>query len=251
MIGITYACSRVFFDTPRVIAALDPVKWRYLGSVGALVRTIARHSMRVVTPISVQRQQIAAGTRKRLRMTAPGKIDAGGIGGPPDAILPHPWLRGEEGSRFGIFFAFDFGRKTVVVGPNLMPGRPYNVPMLHEFGGRVTVRNRMRKVRKLGQVGEIRAPMGDSPTGEEVALRQPNLAGVVFARLRTPAQVARANRLNEQLYGPMTYVGHYRPRPYMRPALEVARPRMGELWNEAVRTSTVAWAKSEVRAMVG
>ena len=251
MIGITYSCSRVFFDTPRVMAAIDPVKWRYLGAVGALIRTIARRSMRVVSPVSEQRKQIAAGTRKRLRMFAPGQVDAGGVGGPPDAVMPHPWLRGAEGSRFGIFFAFDFGTKTVVVGPNLMPGRPYNVPRLHEFGGRVTIRNRMRKIRKVGGVGEIRAPMGESPTGEEIAIAQPNLGGVVYAPLRTPAQAARANRLNEQLYGPMTYQGHYRPRPYMRPALAAAAPKMAELWQQAVRMSTMAWAKSEVRSMVG
>jgi hypothetical protein len=58
---------------------------------------------------------------------------------------------------------------------------------------------------------------------------------VTYARLRTADQAARANRLNEELYGPASYMATYPPRPYMGPALATVQPSLSRLWATSVR----------------
>ena len=59
---------------------------------------------------------------------------------------------------------------------------------------------------------------------------------VTYARLQTTDQVDRANRLNEELYGP-EFVGGNRieARPYMGPALEKEMPNLPVLWANSVK----------------
>jgi hypothetical protein len=105
----------------------------------------------------------------------------------------------------------------VVIGP--VPYAAGIVPRLLEFGGRVTaVKNRRRRVRKLGGAGEIRIGGRVSAT-----TKRDKTSGkmVTYAKLRTAAQVARANRLNAQLFGPETLPAvTIEPREYMGPALQ-------------------------------
>ena len=107
-----------------------------------------------------------------------------------------------------------------------------NVPALHEFGGTVMVRNKHRRVRKIGSGGEIRIGGRACRTTKPVMGRQ-----VTYARLRTGAQVARANELNEALYGPASYMATYAPRPFMGPALAVAAPSLPKFWATSVRAA--------------
>lgn len=59
---------------------------------------------------------------------------------------------------------------------------------------------------------------------------------VVYGKLRTPAQVRRANEINEALYGPSVLHSTYPPRPTMGPALAQVAPLLPgmirDAWNK-------------------
>jgi hypothetical protein len=222
--GLGWNVKRWFFDREVVLRAMDRVTREALGKAGAQVRMIARRSMRYVTSIPERLRQMAAGQRKRL-----GKAPAPSPPGtPPHAVRPHPWVR-----EF-LFYAYDPRAGSVVVGPvGFQTG--VSVPALHEFGGRVLVRNRRRRFRQVGQGGEVRVGSQPGRTTKPAQDRQGRIVQVTYARLRTAAQVARANRLNEELYGPASYAATYPPRPFMGPALVAVQPSLSRLWATSVR----------------
>ena len=102
--------KRLFFDKKAVRRSVDRAKRRSLSRAGAFVRQRARTSM-----------------RRRKGSAPPGK--------PPYA---------HEGSlRRLVFFAYDRGSESVVVGP-VGFGRS-KAPSALEFGGRVTIKQRRRR----------------------------------------------------------------------------------------------------------
>ncbi|HOI57052.1 MAG TPA: hypothetical protein PLP01_17505, partial [Phycisphaerae bacterium] len=133
-------------------------------------------------------------------------------GHPPRAIRPHPWVRKN------LFYAFEPVSMGVVIGPVGFP-RGSGAPETLEFGGRAKVRNKRRRKRRVVGGGEIKISGGR----------------VIYTKLRTAAQAARANRLNEELYGPMYKVVFIEARPYMAPALAKVRPELPRLWASSVR----------------
>ena len=113
---IQFEIKHVFFDRRKVIDRTDRTTRRVLSKFGAFVRQTARRSI-----------------RKRKRISEPGK--------PPSS---HVGLLKRR-----IFFGYDRGRDSVVVGPapiNASGGRsPYGdttVPELLEEGGRVRRREK-------------------------------------------------------------------------------------------------------------
>lgn len=97
-----------FFDSERVLAAVEKAERRVLSKFGAYVRTRARSSI-----------------RKRKATSKPGQ--------PPSS---------HEGSlRRLLFFAYDASARSVVVGP--VPFRRGEAPELLETGGTVTRRRRV------------------------------------------------------------------------------------------------------------
>jgi hypothetical protein len=58
---------------------------------------------------------------------------------------------------------------------------------------------------------------------------------VTYARLTSRKMAARANRLNEQIYGPMERTVNLSPRPYMGPALDAESPKFEDLWANSVK----------------
>ena len=224
--NLTWNVRNWFFDRERVRGMLRITTRQALAKAGALVRTIARRSMRYVTGLREQERQIAAGERKRLS----GEPAPSAPGTPPHAVRPHPWLRQH------LYYAYDPGRGSVVIGPVRLSSRT-NVPAVHEFGGTVMVRNKRRRVRKVGSGGEIRVGGRACRTTKPVQDRHGNTVQVTYARLRSAAQVARANKLNEALYGPASYVAGYPPRPYMGPALAAVEPGLARLWLTSVRAA--------------
>ena len=59
---------------------------------------------------------------------------------------------------------------------------------------------------------------------------------MTYAVLTTQAQAERANRLNEELYGPEMIGGRrIEPRPYMGPALRAEMPSLPILWANSIR----------------
>jgi len=199
-----------WFNSKTVTDKVDQAKIKALSRQGAAVRTTAKRSMRYRTSQKTQEEQKSAGTRKRIHKSKPSKP-----GTPPHAIKPHPFMRKLSD------FSYDQATESVVVGP--LPFRVAKgvVPPLHEFGGTKKIRNPRRRKRRIGSGGEISVTGGKRKR-------------VRYIKLRTAAQVARANRLNEQLYGSEYITGKYAPRPFMRPALTKVMARYPEFWTNSV-----------------
>jgi len=173
-----------------------------LRSIGAFARKVAQRSM-----------------KKRNKPSAPGQ--------PPSV---------HSGAlKKGIVFSVDKAKSSVVVGALKIQTRNgkrfYSqeqkpVPATLEHGGVLPERkNSRRRMRKVGGAGEIRI---DGGSGAKVTK---DLHGkkrmVVYAKLKTSLQAARANRLNEELYGPEKLKSvSVAARPYMKPADEITRKQM-------------------------
>ncbi|MBM4019876.1 MAG: hypothetical protein FJ288_16400 [Planctomycetes bacterium] len=224
--NLRFTCKGYFFDREGVRRLLGTRTAAALSKAGALVRTIARRSMRYVTSLRHQQRQVAAGERKRLT----GEPAPSPPGQPPHAVRPHPWIR-----EF-LYYAYDPAAGSVVIGPVRLSSR-INVPALHEFGGTVMVRNKRRRMRKVGSGGEVRIGGRPCRTSRFAYDRYGRAVMVTYARLRTSAQVARANELDEALYGPAAYMATYPPRPFMGPALAAAAPSLPRFWAASVRAA--------------
>jgi hypothetical protein len=224
--NLTFGAKRRFFDRAAVIRSVDAITRLALGKAGALVRMISQRSMRYVTSQREKMRQVEAGERKRLT----GESAPSAPGTPPHAVRPHPWIREH------LYYAYEPAGRTVVIGPVRLSSR-VNVPALHEYGGRVFMRNRRRVRRKIGSGGEIRVGGRACRTTKPAVDRHGATVQVTYARLRTGAQAARANNLNEALYGPASYTANYPPRPFMGPALAAALPSLPKLWATSVRAA--------------
>ncbi len=199
---ITLDTKRLFFDRPAVTRAVDRAARKALTHAGGKVRLIAQRSMRYVTQPKKQ--------GKKRKVSAPGQ--------PPRAVRPHPWLRKH------LYFAWDPQRKSVVVGPAVF-GRRTGTPRRLERGGRVRIKNARRRLRRIGDGGEIDIG-GSGPTVKPIENFKGETVRVRFARLRTQAQANRANELNAWLYGPNEFDATIEPRPYMGPALDKMLPQL-------------------------
>lgn len=211
----------MFFDRRAVRRAVGRGKRRALSRGGAIVRKTAQRSMRYTKSQALQRRERDEGRRKRMSATRhapPGR--------PPRAVRPHPLLRKL------LFYGYDSTSETVVVGP-LALGRAV-VPGLHEFGGSRRGRNPRRRLRRVGGGGEVRIGGRRSATSSYATDRRGRTVLVTYARLRTPEEARRANRLNRRLYGPLRLRRRYEPRPYMRPAMLRQLSAITEAWRDAV-----------------
>jgi len=213
-----------FFDAPRVRAMLDPVTREALSHAGALVRTIARRSMTYTTA----KKGLVMGQRMTV-MPPPSPP-----GQPPHAVRPHPWIR-----QF-LYYALDPARQSVVIGPVLLPGVTggRNIPELQESGGMTFNRNRRRRTRHIGGVGEIR--LGGRPartTRSILCTTTGQMAAATYAKLRTQAQADRANEINELLYGALWYAANFPARPFMAPALAKAAPSIPKFWATSIKAA--------------
>ncbi|MCX5674808.1 MAG: hypothetical protein NTX87_07355 [Planctomycetota bacterium] len=228
--NLTFSVKRWFFDRDVVKGITDRTTREALAKAGATVRMIARRSMRYVTSLAGQQRQVVAGQRKRLA----GEHRSSPPGSPPNAIRPHPFIR-----EF-LYYALDPGRGSVVIGP-VRINTHVNVPALHEYGGTQVLKAPQRRLRKLGSSGEIRIGGRVGLTTRAILNRHGWVNHVTYAKLRTSQQVTRANRLNEELFGPAggatVYVASYPPRPFMGPALAVAAPSLPKFWATSVRAA--------------
>ena len=99
--------TRMFFDKPKVLRAVNRAKYRALSKAGGWIRKTARFSM-----------------RRRKTSASPGR--------PPSA---HVGLL-----RDFLFYAYDPSSRSVVIGPAAMKRRRDDVPALMEWGGTRHVR---------------------------------------------------------------------------------------------------------------
>lgn len=165
MIGMRADVQRLFFDTKAVEAATTRAERRFLSRFGAFVRREARQSIR---------------TRKAV--SDPGKP---------------PTNRTGDLKR-NIFFAFDPERRSVVIGPVLLPGKRGNAPELLEHGG---------QARGEGMMTVTEAPGRG--------------AGGRF--------VSRKRKVRVQ--GTMTY----KARPFMRPAFAKELPKLPAMMQDSIQ----------------
>ena len=195
-----------FFDRALVTKYMDKKTATALAKGGGLIRRIAQNSM-----------------RKRKKASAPGT--------PPSRHRP----RG-QGLTF-ILYVFDPRTKSVVVGPVLFPSKVNDdgttAPEVNEFGGRVKRRAKRAQghVFSLGERGPIREISQPSPRSKRFA--RPILA--------TAKQVERAQRIHDEYvlfrFAATGGIATYPKRAFMGPALEVATPKLPELWASAVQSS--------------
>ena len=197
--------TKMFFDRRVVVEAVGRANAKVLSKAGAFIRRSAKGSIRY-----------------SKNPSKPGR--------PPHA---HRSKSGGKSSplRELIFFAYDNRTASLVVGPTPFRGRAV-VPRVLERGGMAPGhKNPLRRIRRVGDGGEVRIGGSISSTTKK------NRFGkmVTYARLRTSAQAERANRLQEELYGPLT-IGpvSIAARPYMGPALQKNISKLPSLWANSV-----------------
>lgn len=123
---------------------------------------------------------------------------------------------------------------SVVFGPVKFGRASPSVPNRLEFGTSERTPNRRRSRRRLGSVGEIRIGGRAARTTQDVvAARTGKRTRVTFGKLRNAAQVARANRLNQELHGPMMF-GTIKPRPWVKRAVDLAKEKFGDVFAGSV-----------------
>ncbi len=196
-----------FFDRQKVERALFDASDRQLPKAAARVRLTAQRSMRYVS------------AKSRL-VSTPGE--------PPRARRPRPFVR-----KF-LYYYFDEPTHSAVIGPARLPNST-DAPHGLEFGGLVHRKNPRRQERRVGGSGEIRIGGRQSRTTKTSRDWRGQVRQVTYAKLHQASQAARANELNEELYGPSVIEGTRAPRPFMGPALERERPRIPELFRDSLR----------------
>lgn len=195
-----------FFDKPAVRDAMDRATVRVFSRFGATVRLTARRSIRKIG--------------KKGEASKPGQ--------PPKS---RTGLLREH-----IYYAYDKQSRSVVIGAALLNRSTWAQRNL-ESGATIRKKNPRRRTRKLGGVGEMRIVSaghagGRNERGQFVKAQEANVA---YTRLTTAAQVDRANRLNEELYGPAEITAHLAPRPYMAPAFAVGKEKLPALWENSLK----------------
>jgi hypothetical protein len=197
--------TKMFFDRRAVIDRIGRANAGVLAKAGAFIRRTAKGKIRYAR--------------------SPSKP-----GSPPHA---HESKKHGKDSplRELIFFGYDDATNSLVVGPTPFQG-PAIAPRVLELGGTAPARkNPLRRIRKVGDGGEIRI---DGPASRST---KKNWFGamVTYVRLRTQSQADLANQLQELLYGPLT-IGpvSIAARPYMGPSLEENLPKLPSLWANSV-----------------
>lgn len=210
-----------FFDRKQIRDAMDDATMRALAASSAQIRVKAQRSMRY---------------RK--------------FGGAPSSPGSPPRARtGRNASldslvRKMLFFALDKRSRSSVIGPVAL-SRGTGAPNALEFGGISPGQDR-RRVRRVGDGGELRIVGSESSgqkrgkggrflTSAQRGQEVPGVPGVrvVYGKIRTSAQAARATRINAQIYGapkPVRIV----PRPFMAPAMLDETPRMASRWKNSI-----------------
>ena len=190
-----------FFDTKEVRSKVSDATRRVFSKFGAFVRQTAKQSM-----------------KKKSGPAPPGQPPHSHVG------LLKRW----------ILFGYDKTRESVVVGPAKLPKKG-NVPETLEKGGNVPARKNPRRVkRKIGDGGVLLLRKTNSAASKQVRDERNQNRWVTFGPLKSAKQVARAERLEAEIWGPFEITGTVEPRPYMGPALEEELPKLPPQWRDSV-----------------
>ena len=201
-----------FFDRENVRKRLAKKKLNALKKAGALSRKIIRRK-----------------PRKRKRKSRPGET-------------PSVHTDSKFATLKNVQFAYDPSSDGVVVGPikigseNTEPGA-VPAPQALEYGGDSFANPNYRRL-KIGAGGPVELDDETVERGKRGGTAQKivtDLTGmeriVVFTRLKTAAQVARSQKLHDEIWGPK-YFG-IAPRPFVAPAMQEAARDYPELYSKA------------------
>jgi hypothetical protein len=211
---VTLSVKKWFFSTDLVKQLIDNKTRSQLSRWGRYARGVAiklpkrrgRKSRPGETPTKWQPKRRDQATRPRNRVAA--SLDM-------------------------VLYAFD-PPWSVVFGPVGLPGHSPTVPNKLQFGTNQRTKNHRRRRRRMGGTGEIQTQGKRSKTTRQIiGSRKPGKPWVTFVRLRTAKQVARANSINEDLYGPMV-LGAIKPRPWINLAVEAASKKFGDVFAGSV-----------------
>lgn len=206
--------SRLFFDRQSVIRRVGKKNAAILKEQGKILRGQARGLI-----------------RKRKGPSRPGA--------PPHSHFGQ--LR-----RF-LYYKFDPGSKSVVVGPEKLGGGFYSVPESLEEGGRMPKRKNPRRVkREIGDGGiiQIAGKARDTKTGrflktasgttlKTVTDMNGKRRRVVFAKLTSSEMLRRCDELETEIYGPMEIPSiRIEARPFMGPALNLSKNSLAAVWRD-------------------
>jgi phage gpG-like protein len=116
--------KKMFFDRAAVISKVDTATRKALSKFGAYVRTSAKRSIKNA-PFMAKKERGVERTDFRKAYSKPGQP---------------PYSHSGKLKKF-IYFAFDPGRRSVVIGPQrLFVKRKGEAPSLHEYGGSTSMR---------------------------------------------------------------------------------------------------------------
>lgn len=176
--------KKFFFDRQKIIKLMDAATRKSLSKGGAFIRRRAQTSMKY---------------RKKGKASAPGTQPYAHKGG-----------RGPLLRKF-LYFGYDPGPQSVVIGPAVLPGFKPEAAPLNEFGGTASRRKTVR----------------------------------VAGRKSTPAQATAFRRLlkegrlkqGKQTTPTKTFPAKYPQRAFMNPALtaEIAAGKIPKLWANSIK----------------
>jgi hypothetical protein len=193
-----------FFDRKVVQDALGRETAGAMAKIGGFVRTAARRSIKPA---------------RRLRISEMPDDMQALYKAEPDRQRPFVSSKPGESPRgrtkrlkASILFAFDKNSRSVVAGPTQFPGsRADHAPSVLEFGGDSTIEILKLKERKTS---------GRKATEQQIAgLKKASAAGKLKAK-RTQTLIVPVK---------------IEPRPYMRPALDIVRPRIEPQFRNLIR----------------
>lgn len=134
-------------------------------------------------------------------------------------------------------------KKSVVVGPKLVRAGLSNIARVHEFGGQQKIRDVDPEIYNGPKIGTV-APVtvAHKANADNVVKNDPHNdprtgRKVVWIRLRTKTQAAHSKRLYRRMA--RRFLGYktvgYPKRPYMRPSLELSRPKLAAFWKNSIK----------------
>lgn len=141
-----------------------------------------------------------------------------------------------------IVYALAPDRKSVVIGPKLVRAGLSNIARVHEFGGTQRVRDVDPDLANGVTIGKI-APVTvyNRAKRDAIVKNDPNRdpktgRRVVWIRIRTKSQAAHSNRLYRRMNRKYAryHIARYPARPYMRPSLELSKPKLAAFWRNSI-----------------
>ena len=150
-----------------------------------------------------------------------------------------------KGFKRTIVYALEEDKRAVLVGPQLVRPGMSEIAKSHEFGGSRTVKHTWHEELKIK---DVKAGATAPVTTKYVSRRDPIISTdpdsdpmtgrrIVWIRLRTKSQVQHSVRLLRRMRLAHTTVRRdtYPPRPFMRPGLAYATPKLSAFWRNAVK----------------